>query len=165
MQDALCDAALLRNALSAEQRGALAARCTIRHFHAHETLMRQGDVTASMFIILNGAAQVSVHTSSGEDSEVAVLAAGDVVGEMSLMTGAPRTAGVTAMTRMQALEITKDAILPLLEDAPELLQRFSEILAARQQELDAVANRPAVKATEARDLLSRMKAFFGQLHA
>jgi small-conductance mechanosensitive channel/CRP-like cAMP-binding protein len=161
IEDALCGATLFRSVLDDAQRTALAGRCTVRQFQMRDVLMRQGDATASMFIILSGGARVTVLGGDGHDHEVAVLAMGDVVGEISLMTGAPRTASVTAMTRMQALEITKDAIAPLMEQAPELLHRFSDILAIRQQELDALANRPATRSSEAHDLLSRMRAFFG----
>jgi CRP-like cAMP-binding protein len=163
IQDALCGAMLFRSVLNEDQRATLAARCTVRHFREHEALMHQGDTTASMFIILSGGARITVTGANGVDLEVAVLAMGDVVGEMSLMTGAPRTASVTAMTQMQALEITKDAIANLLEESPELLQRFSEILTVRQQELLALANQPAASRAAARDLLSRMRSFFGYI--
>ena len=45
---------------------------------------------------------------------IAVLAAGDVFGEMSLMTGAARTATVSALTNLRVLEITKAPIEALL---------------------------------------------------
>ncbi len=164
IQDALCGAMLFRRVLNNDQRAALAARCAVRQFQARDILMHQGDTTASMFIILSGSARVTIPGAGGEH-EVAVLAMGDVVGEMSLMTGAPRTASVAAMTRLQALEITKGAIANLLEQSPELLQRFSEILMIRQQELQALANRPMAHAAETRDLLSRMRSFFGHIRS
>src|SRR5665213_3038210 len=161
IQNALSHAKLFRSGLSDEQQAAIAARCIVRDFQAQDVLMRQADTTASMFIILGGAARVSVLGNNGADQEVAVLAMGDVVGEMSLMTGAPRTASVTALTWLQALEIGKEAIAPVLEQSPELMQRFSEILAERQAALQALANRPVVHDEEVHNILRRIRAFFG----
>ncbi len=96
--------------------------------------MQQGESAASMFILLEGAARVSVLGQSNDSREVAVLATGDVVGEMSLMTGAPRNATVTALTRVRALEITKEPVEALLRKSPECWSASSQVLAVREQE-------------------------------
>jgi CRP-like cAMP-binding protein len=115
-----------------------------------------------MYVILEGAVSISILDPAGESREVAASATGDVVGEMSLMTGAARSATVTALTRLRALEITKDDIEGLLEKAPGLAERFSRILAQRQHELDEAAHRAARKTNPERDILARMKAFFSR---
>jgi CRP-like cAMP-binding protein len=94
--------------------------------------------------------------------EIAIIASGDIVGEMSLMTGAPRSATVTAMTALRTLKITKPTIEMLLADTPELLDRFSAILAARQAGLTAQADRPESWDFVQRDLLARMRTFFAR---
>ena len=101
-----------------------------------------------------------VEVPDQDPREVAVLATGDIVGEMSLMTGGSRTATVTALTVLKALEITKEPMAELLQKSPELLQNFSEVLTRRQMELHAVAHRAAEKAPDAWRLLAQMKAFF-----
>src|SRR5262249_30982374 len=117
---------------------------------------------SAMFVITEGAANVSLTTNDGEVHDVAVSASGDLAGEMSLMTGAPRTATVTALTRVKALEITKSDIKILLDSAPELYERFSAILAKRQRELDEMAQRHFDQKTVETDILTRMKAFFSR---
>src|SRR6202012_3868494 len=98
----------------------------------------------------------------GEPQEVASSATGDVVGEMSLMTGAPRTATATALTRARVLEITKEDIADMLKQNPELFERFSRVLAQRQLELDALANRKVDQKAVENDILRRMKTFFSR---
>ena len=71
-----------------------------------------------------------------------------------------RNATVSALSRMRVLEIRKEAIETLLKDSPELLERFSRILAKRQHELDELANRPSRREAVETDILSRMKQFF-----
>ena len=52
------------------------------------------------------------------------------------MTGARRSANVTATTDVIALEVTKAALEPILDGSPALVERFAAMLKARQAELD-----------------------------
>src|SRR6185437_10391953 len=94
--------------------------------------------------------------------EVAVSAAGDVVGEMSLMTGAPRTATVTALTRLRILEVDKQAIENLLKASPNLFEQFSRVLAQRQMVNAAAANRKEDVEEVESDILAKMMSFFSR---
>ncbi|HEY5338215.1 MAG TPA: cyclic nucleotide-binding domain-containing protein, partial [Rhizomicrobium sp.] len=161
IHDALASAGLFRNALNKEQREALAALCKPRELDRGMVLMKQGDAATEMYIMLEGAISISIGKPE-EQLEVAISATGDVVGEMSLMTGAPRTATVTALTRIRVLEITREDISALLKASPELFERFSRVLAQRQLELDAMANRKPDKKEVEGDILRRMKAFFSR---
>jgi branched-chain amino acid transport system substrate-binding protein len=158
----LSKASLFQNALNDEQREMLAAGCKPREIPRGAVLMRQGDESDSMYVILEGALSVTIANASGAEEEVAVSAAGDVVGEMSLMTGSARTATVTALTSLRVLEIGKQAIGDLLKTSPELFERFSRVLAQRQLENQAVASRKQnIRAVEV-DILARMRAFFSR---
>jgi len=161
VHDGLCQAALFRNALNDAQREALAANCTPLELARGSVLMRQGDPAGSMYIVLEGAISVTIDTPSGAQ-EVAISATGDVVGEMSLMTGAARTATVTALTQLRVLEVGKQAIADLLRNSPELFERFSRVLAQRQLENIAVANRKQDARAVEVDILAKMKDFFSR---
>jgi CRP-like cAMP-binding protein len=124
-------------------------------------LMRQGDPASAMYILLEGAVSVTIATPTGEQ-EVAVSAAGDVVGEMSLMTGAPRTATVTALTGLRILEVDKQAIENLLKASPNLFQEFSRVLAQRQTVNAAAANRKEDVEEVESDILAKMMSFFSR---
>lgn len=163
MRAALEHASMFSKVLDEEQSHELARQCSPVEYARGANLMVQGEQAASMFIILEGAARVSVLGQNNDPREVAVLATGDVVGEMSLMTGAPRNATVTALTRLRALEITKDPVEALLRKSPNLLQRFSHVLAKREEERAAIAQRPVQVAAVERDLMARMKTFFSRV--
>jgi small-conductance mechanosensitive channel/CRP-like cAMP-binding protein len=160
---ALHHASLFSNVLNEEQSLELARQCRPVEFVRGASLMTQGEPASSMFIILEGAARVSVLGANNDPREVAVLATGDVVGEMSLMTGTARNATVSALTRLRALEVTKDPVEALLKKSPELLQRFGHVLAKREQERAAIANRAIQVAAVESDLVTRMKAFFSRV--
>jgi len=153
---------LFKDSLNDQQMQELSIECRAMTFPPGAVLMRQGEPASAMFVITEGAADVSLTTNDGEVHDVAVSASGDLTGEMSLMTGAPRSATVTALTRVKALEITKSDIKILLDSAPELYERFSAILAKRQRELDEMAQRHFDQKTVETDILTRMKAFFSR---
>jgi CRP-like cAMP-binding protein len=84
---------------------------------------------------MEGTVTVTIR-DSGKDRQVATLQAGDLFGEMSLLTGAPRAATVTAASPVVALEIDKTSIARLLRAEPALFDRFATMLEKRQKELD-----------------------------
>src|SRR5262249_17515682 len=146
--------------LNDQQFASLKDHCSVLEIARGKTFIRQGDTTASMFVIMEGAARVVIEKVGGETQDVAVLAGGEGVGDTSLLAGAPRTATVTAITPMRAIEIAKPAIEGLLKGSPDLLQRFGHILAERQRELASLHQTRAAESES--DLLSRMKKFFSR---
>jgi signal-transduction protein with cAMP-binding, CBS, and nucleotidyltransferase domain len=123
--------------LSGAELDSLAAAARPVRFDRGAQLIAERDLGDSMFLITEGTVTVSVR-NSGKDREVATLQAGELIGEMSLLTGAPRAATVTARAAVAALEIDKAAIAPLLRAEPALFDRFAAMLEKRQRELDKV---------------------------
>ncbi|HEY1838468.1 MAG TPA: mechanosensitive ion channel family protein [Rhizomicrobium sp.] len=158
--NALNDVKLFSRLLNAAQTGELAKRCKPMELPPGGVMMRKGESATAMYIILEGAASVSLDEKGDEAHEIAISATGDVVGEMSLMTGQPRSATVTALTRLRMVEVTTEAISELFKMSPELLQRFSHVLAKRQQEQEAHTSRLRDTKEVEQDLMSRMKEIF-----
>ena len=69
---------------------------------------------------------------------LAGLHAGDCFGEMSLLTGARRSATIIAQTDCNVIEIEKGVMAELVQGQPELLRRLSELLARRQLETEGL---------------------------
>ena len=119
----------------------------------------------SLFIVARGVFEVSL---DGPEKRVAVarLGTGDFFGEMSLLTGSPRSAHVTALCDTTALEIDKDALGPILQSDPGLAKRLGQIVLHRRLANDATlrAMPPAERRTATRsqtaELLDRIRAFF-----
>ena len=63
-----------------------------------------GEQGNSMFLLLEGSAQVLVRDSKGEQSAVATIRPGDVFGEMAMVNPGPRTADVKAVEDMKYME-------------------------------------------------------------
>jgi small-conductance mechanosensitive channel/CRP-like cAMP-binding protein len=152
--------------LGEEQLDGLLERSQINRFGRGERVIEEGAAGDSMFVLLRGSAQVSV-SRNGAPIRIGVLRAGDCFGEMSLLTGEPRTATVRAENDCEVLEISKPVMSQLLHDAPECLGQLSELLAKRKMETEGIVREatPSVEQTdkerEYRDtFLRRLRTFF-----
>src|SRR6266403_1706076 len=76
--------------LSDTQVDSLVKQSALNHFGRGERVIEEGAEGDSMFVLLRGSAQVSI-SKNGSTISVATLKAGDCFGEMSLLTGEPRT--------------------------------------------------------------------------
>ena len=70
--------------------------------------------------------------TSGEETTVDRMVPGDLFGEISLLTGAPRTASIVAATEAVLYEMRKEDIDPLLRRRPELGAPLAALMAERQ---------------------------------
>ncbi len=97
-------------------------------------------------------------------TEVGRVRPGQFFGEMSLMTGAPRSATVTPMVDSKAYEISREVLAPILRDRPEVAALMSEVLAERQianaPKLDIGGQRFEERETLARQILNGIVSFF-----
>ncbi len=130
-------------------------------FAGAEPVIRQGDPGDSMFIILDGNVEVTAAEEGGAAVVVARLGPGDYFGEMSLMTGAARTATVVALAETRVLEVRKEAFGAIVGEKPELLERLSSALADRLEERRrALVKSGRVPDPPPPDLLKRIHEFF-----
>jgi len=97
-----------------------------------EQLIRHGEQADSMFLLSEGSLEVKIRDKNEQLIKVATLWPGDCVGEMSLLTGAPRSADVFAKADAILVEIKKENIAPILESNPRLINEISDLLAKRQ---------------------------------
>jgi branched-chain amino acid transport system substrate-binding protein len=149
-----------KDVLEGHQLDALALNSRPREIPPDTTFIRQGDEGDSMYVLLEGVARVTVRRQGDDVQQVAILTSGDIVGEMSLMLGVPRTATVTAITNIRALEITKGAVSALLDESPQILESFGEVLSRRREELGAIMNESSHKGNAKQALLTRLRAYF-----
>ena len=71
-------------------------------FETGELIMRQGDAGSSLLVISDGHVEISTR-DDGARHFIGRAAAGEVLGEMALLTGEPRTADAKALTPVRAL--------------------------------------------------------------
>ena len=156
------EAAGVLGVLSLEQLQRLASDHEERTYASHEPIIRQGEPGESMFIITEGVVKVSVQTPAGDVVPVRDLTTGDYFGEMSLMTGEPRSATVTAEAETRVLEICRASFRTILKEQPDLVEQMGEVLQRRLRERDEAVEGAERKRHEApvTDLLSTIREWF-----
>ena len=152
--------------LDQEQIDKLLMHARLLRFGRSEKVIAQGTNGDSMFILLSGEAQVRVRAGDTE-TQVATLRHGDAFGEMSLLTGEPRSATVVAHTDCEMWEIDKATLGEILQENAALVQRLGEMLAHRRMENEGVIGKLAgshdvEKQREAytQGFLKKLSAFF-----
>jgi len=96
-----------------------------------ERLVVQGQEGTSLFVVVEGAVEVMLRREDGRDWAVDTMAPGAVVGEMSLLTGEPRSATVRAVTGATVYEIGRHQYEPLLRARPALLDELAAVVQER----------------------------------
>jgi CRP-like cAMP-binding protein len=145
--------------LPADAHNALAKASRERLFAHGETIVREGDPGASMFIVQQGRVAITV---GPERREVAVTQAGGYFGEMSLLTGDPRTATVTARGDCLVVEISADAFREYVQQNPAVIDRMAMAAAERRKALDQTRAAGSMSAGgEHLSLAQKMRRFFG----
>ncbi|MCU1381606.1 MAG: kefA 2 [Acidobacteria bacterium] len=119
--------------LSDEQRAQLVASSHAMLYEAGQVIVREGDAGASMFVVRRGEAAVTVGGATGE---LARHREGGFFGEMSLLTGDPRSATVTALTDCELIEIGAEAFRRVVLADATVVERVTAAVATRRAELD-----------------------------
>lgn len=152
--------------LTPEVRRDLTNRIAVLEFAAGETIIHQGDDPGPMYIIKEGECSVLVSEGEGEaDVEVARLKEMQFFGEMSVLTGAPRTATVRATKETTCYEIEKQDLKAIFSNNTEALARVSEVLAIRQASLSKhkvkMEEEAKIRTEQQNQLMSKIKNFLG----
>lgn len=122
------------NPLSDEEIEKLANATTSRVYAPGEAIVRMGQEGNSMFVILSGSVKIEIPDGDSQ-RVVGTLAEDDFFGEMSLLTGEPRSANVVAIVETEVLRIDKNALQPIFAANPSLVELISEMVEERRQAL------------------------------
>jgi CRP-like cAMP-binding protein len=156
----------LFSVISEEERRHLAESLNHAPFTAGEKITHQNAVAHWLYMIFKGEASVRVAVDGKHEQEVARLKEGDFFGEMSLLTGARRSATVVALTDVDCYRLDRAAFKELLDHRPEVAVQVADILAKRKVELEAVRDNLDHVAQRERmhtmrsDLLKKIRHFF-----
>jgi CRP-like cAMP-binding protein len=129
--------------------------------------VRQGAAGDSFYIIKQGRVEVVVEKEPGRGVVIATLGTGDFFGEMSLLTGATRTATIRVIEDAEFVVIDRDNFRSVLVNNPSIAESLSQILAERQaglamqREKFDIAMLEHRKMDESGKLLRNIREFFG----
>ena len=111
---------------STKQRKQLATLGKVLKWKEGSTPITEGSKGAAFFLILEGSAEVT----KGK-ARVAVVSAGEFVGEIALLSNSPRTASVTAMSDCTVFALGRPALSAAFKNDPSMALNMLEAVAAR----------------------------------
>ena len=154
--------ALFEN-LEEDEIASIAANMRQRSFEMGDVVIEKDEDGDSMFFIVEGLLDVLVPVD-GNDEPLCVgqMAAGDFFGELSLLTGAPRSATIRAAADSVAFEITRDDIRELVTTRPNVARRMSRVIAERQAERAEARDRASQERLE-KETASMTDKIFGRI--
>jgi CRP/FNR family cyclic AMP-dependent transcriptional regulator len=99
-------------------------------------IVRSGDVTDSLYVLINGSARVLNSDEEGREVILSILGPGDFFGEMGLIDGSPRSADVVAAESCELLVISKADFKRCLQENFEVALNIMKRLVERLREAD-----------------------------
>ena len=100
-------------------------------YEAGDILISEGEPGNSVFVVTSGAVKVFVRSPSGHNAEVGELREGEFFGEISTLSGRPRSATVTATTRTEVLELDKPTLDAICAAHPRVRDVLEEVYIQR----------------------------------
>lgn len=109
----------------------LFSQAHVRTFEKGGTIFSRGDPEAGLVAVISGSVKISVLSAEGRELVLNVMRPGDILGEIALLDGRPRTADAIAWTACEVLVLKRRDFLPVLRETPDLTLRLIELLCER----------------------------------
>src|SRR5438128_936116 len=91
----------------------LVSMARVRHYPKRQIVFSRGDPSDALIVVLSGRVQIIVRSVDGGELILAVLGAGDLLGEPSLVDGGERSADAQAQDETSLLILPREAVLAL----------------------------------------------------
>lgn len=156
----------LFHSLTGDELDLLAPKLIPAPFGRGEVLTHQGAEGHWLYIIQSGNVSVRFQNEAGQIREVNQLHAGDFFGEMSLLTGAQRTATIVALDDIFCYQLDKQTFQSIIQQRPDLAEYLADVLLLRQTEYQRVKKEMDLTHSEEiresrANLMDRISHFFG----
>jgi SulP family sulfate permease len=117
-------ATTLFQGLSERERALLDASMQPKLFFAGQTLMKAGEPSDELMLLLHGSASVQVPSPDGSNIRLAGVRRGATVGEIGFLDGAPRSASVVAQEDVLVAILGRSTFNALCDSEPRMMQRL-----------------------------------------
>ena len=124
------------DALSQEQVDALRAIGRTRRYVSGERLFHEREPGDAVLVLQSGRVKLSSITDGGREALLGIREPGELIGEMSAIDAAPRSATATAMEPVEVLALSSQAFTAYLERTPGVALVLVRVLNRRLRDAD-----------------------------
>jgi len=134
---ALLGRAVLFSGLDPDDMRRLAGIARETSLSVGQTLFEQGDESDGLYLIVSGIVRIFLQAEDTREATINLLEDGEIIGEMSLLDGLPRSAGAAALTEVKLVFIPREPFLELLDSSPKLARAIILMLCERLRAANA----------------------------
>ncbi|RZS44801.1 CRP-like cAMP-binding protein [Herbihabitans rhizosphaerae] len=109
---------------------------TPRSCEGNELLLRHGDPATHVLLIINGWTKIAITAPSGYEAVLAIRGPGDILGELAVLDGKPRSADVRTLCDIKAILLPADRFRAALETRPKIAIGLLSHLSGRLRRAD-----------------------------
>ncbi|KPA18088.1 membrane protein containing Mechanosensitive ion channel MscS [Candidatus Magnetomorum sp. HK-1] len=126
----------LFDTLTDESKIIISKQMKLCHYSSGALIVKQGELKDSLLIIAEGVISVRIKFDEVSDSsygiEIARKSVKEIIGEMALITGKPRSCSIISLTESTLFEISKHDMIPLIHSHPEIAEKLNTIIYRRE---------------------------------
>jgi CRP/FNR family cyclic AMP-dependent transcriptional regulator len=128
----------LLSRLTDKQRSSLAAKATTRRYSDGRIVVRQGDTSMALYVVLSGSVRIDREDEAGRGVQISPhVGANGFFGEMGLIEDEPRSATVTTLEETECALLAKWDFQNELRSDPDIALALMPVLNARIRDLNA----------------------------
>lgn len=146
--------------LSSEERHILAQQTFIENYGKGEVIVEEGEPGNSMYIIRSGECEATKLDENNHIKLLSKMVSGDFFGEISLLTGEPRTATVKATQDISLIVVAKDAFASVINHNDLISEEIAQVVVERQQKKGIFLENFEDMAKESRKFIEKISNFF-----
>lgn len=119
------------NGLDVEDLRRLAAIAREVTLPASSVLFEQGEESDGLYIVASGIVRIYLTAEDGREATISLLEDGELIGEIALLDGLPRSAGAASLTDAKLMFIPHKPFCDLLDTSPKLSRQVTLMLCER----------------------------------
>jgi CRP-like cAMP-binding protein len=96
-----------------------------------KAIFTRGDPGTKLFAVISGTVKISAPSAKGKSAVFNLITDGEIIGEIALLDGLPRTADATAITDCELMVIERRDFIPLVSSEPDVAFKLIELLCKR----------------------------------
>lgn len=116
---------------SPDERDAIGREMVLEQFEEGDIVITEGEQGSSLYVVVHGEVKVYTKGKKGDSIYLAKLGAGDFFGEVSVLTGKPRTATIVASQHTELLRLDKEKLDGIVESYPRIRKILDEFYRKR----------------------------------
>ncbi|HWC15287.1 MAG TPA: Crp/Fnr family transcriptional regulator [Actinomycetota bacterium] len=114
-------------------------RARTRTYSKGQLIFHEGDLAASLFVMVEGLVKVFVTSDQGDAMTLVTLRPPDMFGELSLLDGGPRSASAEAVETTRVIELGRDTFFAILNENPQLAEALLRTMGTALRRLTETA--------------------------